>query len=321
MAPFPIKAKDAEEALKTEFIRLVPGSKDIEGRQVILTTPAKMNKKLDRKQRVLAVWYVLLAAVQDVETQKRGFCCLVNGKAVKISQLDPKFDKMALESLQGALPLRIGSINMCYPPTFMRVVFAIIHPFMHKRVKQRMRLFPGTDAQRAVRLHSATIPGALSDYFLRQSSSSQGTPSIKERALLDESGRPCEHFTMTREPIDRLVSAFFYCPTDHDKQRRPPEESLDAYVAVGIMGYMDLSMELFNSRVRSPVQDWTSDRRIHNSGQASSTRHEVLEWARAKNPEIHRLLEGDLAMYDYAMQFFKRQTTEALGVSWVNLRS
>lgn len=33
-APFPIKAEDAEAALKTEFIQLFPGSKDIEGRQV-----------------------------------------------------------------------------------------------------------------------------------------------------------------------------------------------------------------------------------------------------------------------------------------------
>lgn len=32
-APFPIKAEDAGEALQTEYIQLVPGSRDIEGRQ------------------------------------------------------------------------------------------------------------------------------------------------------------------------------------------------------------------------------------------------------------------------------------------------
>lgn len=32
-APFPIKAEDAEAALKTEYIQLVPGSRDNEGRQ------------------------------------------------------------------------------------------------------------------------------------------------------------------------------------------------------------------------------------------------------------------------------------------------
>lgn len=55
--------------------------------QVTLTNPTNMNKKLDRKRRVLAMWYVLLAAVEDVETQRRGFCCLVNTKTVKISQV------------------------------------------------------------------------------------------------------------------------------------------------------------------------------------------------------------------------------------------
>lgn len=33
-AALPIKVEDVEAGLKTEFIQLVPGSKDIEGRQV-----------------------------------------------------------------------------------------------------------------------------------------------------------------------------------------------------------------------------------------------------------------------------------------------
>lgn len=36
-------------------------------------------------------------------------------------------------------------------------------------------------------------------------------------------GRDCQYFTMMRHPIDRLVSAFFYCPQDHDVQHRPNE--------------------------------------------------------------------------------------------------
>ncbi|CAN0414781.1 unnamed protein product [Ectocarpus sp. 13 AM-2016] len=39
---------------------------------------------------------------------------------------------MVMQSLQGALPVRIGSINICYPPTFFRVVWAIISPFLHE---------------------------------------------------------------------------------------------------------------------------------------------------------------------------------------------
>lgn len=40
------------------------------------------------------------------------------------------------------------------------------------------------------------------------------------RRPLEDSGRMCDYFTVMRHPIDRLVSAFFYCP-DHDPQNRP----------------------------------------------------------------------------------------------------
>lgn len=41
------------------------------------------------------------------------------------------------------------------------------------------------------------------------------------RDPLEAAGRDCEYFTMLRNPIERLVSAFYYCPTDHDPQGRP----------------------------------------------------------------------------------------------------
>ena len=40
------------------------------------------------------------------------------------------------------------------------------------------------------------------------------------RRLLEDSGRSCDYFTVLRHPIDRLVSAFFYCPAG-DPQKRP----------------------------------------------------------------------------------------------------
>ncbi|CAM9277773.1 unnamed protein product, partial [Ectocarpus sp. 12 AP-2014] len=41
------------------------------------------------------------------------------------------------------------------------------------------------------------------------------------RDPLESVRKDCEYFTLLRHPIDRLVSAFFYCPTDHDEQNRP----------------------------------------------------------------------------------------------------
>ena len=46
------------------------------------------------------------------------------------------------------------------------------------------------------------------------------------RHAFHDLGRECEYFTVMRHPIDRAVSAFYYCPTDHDLRAtmaRPPQ--------------------------------------------------------------------------------------------------
>ena len=50
--------------------------------------PGNVNTKLDRKQRVLAMWYVLLAALENVETQRRGFCFVGSNKTFKYRQVE-----------------------------------------------------------------------------------------------------------------------------------------------------------------------------------------------------------------------------------------
>lgn len=57
------------------------------GSQVVLVTPGNMDKSVDRKIRVLGVWYVLLAGLEDVETQRRGFCFVVATNTFKFGQV------------------------------------------------------------------------------------------------------------------------------------------------------------------------------------------------------------------------------------------
>ncbi|CAN0219045.1 unnamed protein product [Scytosiphon promiscuus] len=201
------------------------------------------------------------------------------------------------------------------------------------------------------------------------------------RYPLQSIGRECEYFTVMRHPIDRLVSAFFYCPSDHDVQDRPPkwcgyaedpmpiterllefaqqgwknkafrqmtfglycppmafceqakpgaqqaviepggwdllqqiEGILGTYTAVGILEHWDLSMQLFDARIKSPVRDWQNIQKS-NPGQLSGIRDEVYQWAHL-SPEIHRAMSTDLLLYDYAVSVFKLQTTATLGTQW-----
>eukprot|EP00904_Undaria_pinnatifida_P009827 jgi/Undpi1/5975/HiC_scaffold_2.g01249.m1 len=198
------------------------------------------------------------------------------------------------------------------------------------------------------------------------------------RIPLMELGRECDYFTMVRHPIDRLVSAFFYCPTDHDLGRSPSKwcggtqeestakpllmeyakthwqnmalnqmvlstlcpqrfaafcsenqkigrapgdmtspqglDAIEAAQAVGIFEHFELSMELFDATVVSPVRQWDAGTQS-NPGKQSDVRQRLLDWAHL-NTELRRYLAPDLMIYDLAVAVFKQQTAAALGTEW-----
>lgn len=89
---------------------------------------------------------------------------------------------------------------------------------------------------------------------------------------------------------------------------------LGSYTAVGILEHWDLSMQLFDARVKSPVRDWQHISKS-NPGQLSGLRDEVSKWAHM-SPEIHRTMATDMLLYDYALSVFKLQTSASLGTVW-----
>lgn len=92
------------------------------------------------------------------------------------------------------------------------------------------------------------------------------------------------------------------------------QEILLSYNAVGIFEEWSLSMELFDARVKSPVERWDANLAT-NPGEQSPARAELTEWAHS-SPEVHNLLSADIHIYGFAMQVFKRQTAVSLGVVW-----
>ncbi|CAM9113553.1 unnamed protein product [Ectocarpus sp. 6 AP-2014] len=181
-AAFPIKVEDARLGLDREFCQIVPGSKDREGRQVVLVNTGQADKTLDRKMRVRAVWYVLLAALEDVETQRKGFCFVVTLKTARISQVDQKFNKMVLDSIQGSLPVRVGSMNMCYPPSFFRWIWMVISTFLHERVRARFRFIYGEDEDVLEALTGTVAPENLPPPIGRKPLDFQGWLAERQKA-------------------------------------------------------------------------------------------------------------------------------------------
>ncbi|CAM9509143.1 unnamed protein product [Hapterophycus canaliculatus] len=92
------------------------------------------------------------------------------------------------------------------------------------------------------------------------------------------------------------------------------ENILASYTAIGIMDHWDLSMQLFNARVKSPVRDWNFFKQA-NPGKMSGLRDEVYQWAHTSS-EIHRAIGSDMLLYSYSLAIFKQQTAAALGTDW-----
>ena len=87
-----------------------------------------------------------------------------------------------------------------------------------------------------------------------------------------------------------------------------------SYKAVGINEQWSLSMELFDVRVKSPVERWDAEY-TRNTGVKAPGRAELTEWAH-NSSELHDLLAEDLHIYKFATDIFKQQTAEFLGTSW-----
>lgn len=85
---------------------------------------------------------------------------------------------------------------------------------------------------------------------------------------------------------------------------------------MGIFEEWELSMQLFDATVSSPVQEWDSGEAV-NPGPRSGEREMLLRWAHS-SPEIRQAVGGDLMLYDLALSIFKRQTATELGVVWKN---
>ena len=68
-----------------------------------------------------------------------------------------------------------------------------------------------------------------------------------------------------------------------------------SYKAVGITEQWDLSMQLFDARVKSPVARWDVDM-MANPGVQVPSRMKLTEWAH-NSPELHDLLSADLLIY------------------------
>ena len=113
--------RDSRDVLEIGLVCILPNIYDADGRSFLFFDHSKLDPNMDRLKKVQAFWYATHFALQNEETQRKGMILLPCPKKIKMSQFDPKFEKMAADSIQGALPMRISCIAICHPPSFFKV--------------------------------------------------------------------------------------------------------------------------------------------------------------------------------------------------------
>ena len=132
-------------ALEIGMMRVVDGVTDAKGRAIVYIDPSVQDRT---KYTVLslcrALWYTLHAALELESAQKHGVVMLLNPSDSRLSQFDRRLPKVMVPSIQGALPMRLSAMHLCYPPVFVSIILPIIKIFMSERMKKRILLHPGT---------------------------------------------------------------------------------------------------------------------------------------------------------------------------------
>ena len=163
--------KDDRKALEAGFVRLLPGIKEPGGRSILYADPSRYAPKKERITTVRALWYVMHAALEDVETQQKGVVIIADPRKAKMSQTDTKLDKLNVESIRGCLPVRVAAMHLCHMPAFFALIFPIIKVFLGERLRQRIKLHNGSVSHVMERLStfgltSEMLPNQLGGNFL-----------------------------------------------------------------------------------------------------------------------------------------------------------
>lgn len=132
------------ETMKLGFARLLP-LQDPVGRAIMFIDPARQDKKIYKTYDsfVRYVWYMMHSALESKTAQQKGFVMLIYPQNAKLSQFDRNLEANLMESLEGILPLRVASMQICHPPSIVKIILPIIKLLMGERLRKRIKIHTG----------------------------------------------------------------------------------------------------------------------------------------------------------------------------------
>lgn len=144
------------ETMQLGYAKLLP-MEDPLGRPVMFIDPTCDDKKVYKTydSMVRYFWYMMHAAVESKTAQQKGVVFLVFPKYYTLSHFDRNLDYYLLESLGGILPIRVSSIQICHPPSIVKLVLPITKLLMGERLRKR------------IKIHTKSVPEKLAKYGLQ----------------------------------------------------------------------------------------------------------------------------------------------------------
>lgn len=152
--------KDDLVAIELGIVKVLPYP-DEEGRTICYFDPSLQNRELYTRESLLrCFWYSFHVALERESAQQRGIILCVYPRNAKHSQFDKGLAKMISDSMKGCLPMRMGSFQVCHPPTFFVIIFPIIKLFLGAYLRNRIRINSGSEDKVLEKLASCGIPSS-----------------------------------------------------------------------------------------------------------------------------------------------------------------
>jgi hypothetical protein len=114
-------------------------------RDILYVDTSKLDKtKYSRESGCRAFWYFFHCLLEDEQVQKRGLVCLTYNANFSNKNRDPTFTKMCLNTIKGALPIRMSAFHGCHPPLLYGIVSSVVMLFLGERLRKRVLAHSGS---------------------------------------------------------------------------------------------------------------------------------------------------------------------------------
>ena len=114
--------------------------RDIAGRAILFNSPSLPGLPL--KNRLRMIWWVVLNALNDKETQRNGIVIVVYNIGEKLGSFDP-VEALEIPKLRKGLPFRMVAGHGCMDNMITRAIFPVLTSGMTSSLHSRVRLHYG----------------------------------------------------------------------------------------------------------------------------------------------------------------------------------